>query len=111
VTRDAGQRAADIQHAIERCQRHIDVLDSKEPDLVDIAEDALERNVQIIGEATNHLPVEITDAHPEIPWPQSRGFRNILVHQYFGVDVQTIREVIEKHLSPLGAVLREHLNK
>lgn len=49
-----------------------------------MAEDAIERNVQIIGEATNHLPAEITDAHPEIGWPQIRGFRDILIHQYFG---------------------------
>lgn len=43
--------------------------------------DPAERNLQIIGEAVNHLPDEITGTHPEIPWPQSRGFRNILVHQ------------------------------
>jgi uncharacterized protein with HEPN domain len=48
---------------------------------VDMAEDAIERNLQIIGEAANHLPAEITDAHSEIAWPQIRGFRDILVHQ------------------------------
>lgn len=51
-----------------------------------MAEDAIERNLQIIGEAANHLPAEVADAHPEIAWPQIRGFRNILVHQYFGID-------------------------
>lgn len=74
-----------------------------------MAEDAVERNLQIIGEAVNHLPAEITDAHPEIAWPQIRGFRNILVHQYFGVDVATVREVVETHLTPLADALRGHV--
>lgn len=48
-------------------------------DIADTAEDAVERNLRIIGEAVTHLPAELTDAHPEIAWPQIRGFRNILV--------------------------------
>ncbi|WP_373285553.1 HepT-like ribonuclease domain-containing protein [Agromyces bauzanensis] len=50
----------------------------------------------------------MTDAHPEIAWPQIRGFRNILVHQYFGVDIGTVRDVIESHLPSLEAALRAH---
>ena len=72
-----------------------------------MAEDAVERNLQIIGEAANHLPAEITDAHPEIAWPQIRGFRNILVHQYFGVDIETVREVISDFLPELAIALKE----
>ncbi|MAB81618.1 DUF86 domain-containing protein [Microbacterium sp. UBA3394] len=59
-----------------------------------MAEDAAERNLQIIGEAVVHLPAEVTGAHAEIAWPQIRGFRNILVHQYFGVDVDTVRDAL-----------------
>lgn len=73
-----------------------------------MAEDAIERNLQIIGEAAKNLPEEITDAHPEISWPQIRGFRNILVHQYFGVDPEVVREVIEIHLPALAGALREY---
>lgn len=79
-----------------------------------MAEDAVERNLQIIGEAAKHLPAELTDAHPEIAWPQIRGFRgfrNILVHQYFGVDVATVREVVETYLPPLAAALRGVVSK
>lgn len=42
----------------------------------------------------NHLPDEITGAHPEIVWPQIRDLRNILVHQYFGVDIDVVRDVV-----------------
>lgn len=68
--------------------------------------EAIERNLQIIGEAVNHLPAEVTGAHPEIAWSQIRGFRNILVHQYFGVDVDIVRDVVETHLPPLARALR-----
>jgi uncharacterized protein with HEPN domain len=105
VTRSTEQRIQDVLESINRCRRYATSLDSADRDLVDMAEDAVERNLQIIGEAAVHLPVEITDSHPEIAWPQIRGFRNILVHQYFGVDVETVRDVIETHLPSLEAVL------
>lgn len=107
MSRSADQRIDDALEAIERCQRYIVALidDAGDPEM---AEDAIERNLQIIGEAVNHLSDEITDAHPEIAWPQIRGFRNILVHQYFGVDVDVVRDVVEAHLPPLAAALRSH---
>ena len=86
MTRGAQQRIQDILESIDRCRRYASSLDSANRDLVDMAEDAVERNLQIIGEAVSHLPSEITESHPEIAWPQIRGFRNILVHQYFGVE-------------------------
>ena len=108
MTRGAEHRVADILQAIDRCRRYVDALDSHDTDLIDMAEDAVERNLQIIGEAAKHLPAELTDAHPEIAWAQIRGFRNILVHRYFGVDVATVRDVIQTHLPPLAEALRRH---
>lgn len=74
-----------------------------------MAEDAIERNLQIIGEAVKHLPAAITDSHPEIAWPQIRGFRNILVHQYLGVETEVVRDVIETYLPPLVETLRAYV--
>lgn len=106
MSRNAEQRIADILQSVERCARYIDALGSEDPNTVDMAEDALERNLQIIGEAANTLPQDFTSTHPEIAWPQIRGFRNILVHQYFGVDMASVRDVIETHLPILAAALR-----
>jgi uncharacterized protein with HEPN domain len=55
VTRPPEQRIADILRAIDRCRRYAQSLDGDEPDLVDMAEDAVERNLQIIGEAARQL--------------------------------------------------------
>lgn len=108
MSRSPAQRIADALEAVERCRKYVAALD-REGDLAEMAEDAIERNLQIIGEAVNHLPDEITGAHPEIAWPQIRGFRNILVHQYFGVDIDVVRDVVETHLPPLAEALRGHV--
>ncbi len=108
MSRTAQERIDDILVAIARCQRFIALVgpECDDPDLVDMAEDAIERNLQIIGEAATHLPDAVTAAHPDVPWPQIRGFRNILVHQYFGVDIEIVRDVVDNHLPPLADSLR-----
>lgn len=106
MTRSTEKRIADILQAIERCQRYAYALDDDNMDLFEMAEDAVERNLQIIGEAANQLPPHVTDAHPEIAWQQIRGFRNILVHRYFGVDAATVRDVIQSHLPTLATALQ-----
>ena len=74
-----------------------------------MAADAVERNLQVIGEAVTQLPAAVTDAHPQIAWPAIRGMRNILVHEYFGIDHAIIRDVITNHLGPLASALSRHL--
>lgn len=104
MSRSVLQRVRAISDAIERCQRylgHLDAGDATE-DIREMAGDAIERNLQVIGEAVSRLPESVTVARPGIPWPQIRGFRNILVHEYLGVDPDTIREVVESHLPQWG---------
>jgi uncharacterized protein with HEPN domain len=108
VTRSTAQRISDILDAIERCRRYEPWLENDDDVIADMAADAVERNLQNIGEAANGLPQEIIDAHPDIAWPQIRGMRNILVHQYFGVDTATVRDVIENHLGALVEALRPY---
>lgn len=106
MSRSPDQRISDILDAVDRCQRYVEALDDEDATLAEMAEDAIERNLQIIGEAANHLPPEVTGAHPEIGWPAIRGFRNILVHQYFGIDAHVVRDVVETYLPALAAALR-----
>ncbi len=56
--------------------------------------DAVIRNFEIIGEASNLLPDELKDKYSEIDWHRIRGFRNRIVHDYFGVDLQIIWKII-----------------
>jgi len=60
--------------------------------------DAVVRNIEIIGEASVRVPDEVKDRFSEIPWLKLKGIRNRIVHDYFGVDVNIIWEIIEKDL-------------
>ena len=55
--------------------------------------DAVTRNYEIIGEASNLLPDEIKEKYLEIDWYRIRGFRNRIVHDYFGIDLQIIWKI------------------
>jgi len=60
--------------------------------------DAVVRNLEIIGEATNNLPEEVKDRHPEIPWRKMYGLRNVVWHEYFGIDYEMIWEIAQNNL-------------
>jgi len=55
--------------------------------------DAVIRNFEIIGEAANRLPDEFKEAHPKIDWFRIRGFRNRIVHDYFGIDYSIVWQI------------------
>ncbi len=73
--------------------------------------DAVVRNMIIIGEAANNVPVEVTDAHSEIPWRLMRDFRNVVVHIYFGVDVNIVWDTTQNNLPPLVSLLQKLLEQ
>jgi uncharacterized protein with HEPN domain len=72
--------------------------------------DAVIRNFIIIGEATSHLPEDFIETHANLPWREMRDMRNIVVHEYFGVDNMILWETLQKNLPPLLPLLR-HLLK
>lgn len=74
--------------------------------------DAALRNLQTLSEATRHLPEDLKSCHPEIPWKEISGFRNILVHNYLGdIDPVTVAAVIENHLGPLKAATQQMIDQ
>jgi uncharacterized protein with HEPN domain len=63
--------------------------------------DAVIRNFEIIGEAANRLPDDFKDRHSEIDWHKVRGFRNRIVHDYFGIDYSIVWVIRETFLPQL----------
>jgi len=63
--------------------------------------DAVVRNFTIIGEAAGRIPEEYKVKHPEIEWDRIRGFRNRIVHDYFGIDYQIVWIIIENNIPAL----------
>ena len=62
-----------------------------------LIQDAVIRNYEIIGEAAKNLSEEFTSLHPEINWHGMAGFRDVLAHRYFGVDLEQVWRIIEKN--------------
>lgn len=74
-----------------------------------MAQDATVRNLEVVGEATKRLSPEIRSAHPEIPWRNMAQMRDVLIHDYMGVDLEIVWEVVENRLRPLRYHLSTHL--
>ena len=74
-------------------------------------QDAVIRNLEIIGEAAGNLPEQFQNAAPEIDWRKIKGLRNILIHEYFGINLSIIWDIIQNKLGPLETVCRKLLEK
>ena len=64
-------------------------------------QDKIIRRIEIIGEAVKNLPDDLKKAHSEIPWRDIAGMRDIVVHQYFGVDLEFVWQVVTKDIPEL----------
>ena len=74
-------------------------------------QDAVVRNFEIIGEATKRLSGELREKYPDIPWKQAARFRDVLSHDYMGIDLTIVWNVIESHLSGLRESIKTVLNE
>jgi uncharacterized protein with HEPN domain len=63
--------------------------------------DAVVRNLMTMGESIRWIPEPILDAHPDVPWRTLRGVRNVVVHEYFGVDPAILWQTVRGDLPPL----------
>ena len=88
----------DILLSMKRIIEYIGDRDFEEFKENNMVVDAVVRNFEIIGEATNNLPDEVKDRHPDMPWRKMYGLRNVVSHEYFGIDYEMIWEIAKKNL-------------
>lgn len=91
----------DIQEAIEKIVRYTEGMKKENFLSDDKTVDAVVRNLEIIGEAVRRLPDEFTSSHENIPWYQIAGMRNRIVHEYFGLDLEIVWQILARDLKEL----------
>jgi len=102
---------SDIQEAIRRIEAYTSGV-TYEAFLADTkTQDAVIRNLEIIGEAAKNLSEEMRTKRPDIPWKSMAGIRDKLIHHYFGVNLDIVWQVVTAELpqvlTPLAKILEE----
>jgi uncharacterized protein with HEPN domain len=96
-----------ILRSIERIQMYLAGKDRSSFDDEYVTQDAVVRQLEIIGEATKRVSKEFRAKHPDIPWSDMAGMRDVLIHDYIDVDF----DVVWKTASENIPVLKELLEK
>jgi uncharacterized protein with HEPN domain len=96
----------DITLAIQKIGRYTAQMDRDTFLADELVIDGVARNLEIIGEAARQLPEEFVRNHAHVPWRQIAGLRNRIVHDYFGLDLEIIWEIIQHDLPELEKQVR-----
>jgi uncharacterized protein with HEPN domain len=88
----------DIREAIQRISAYIAGLDYESFSKDIKTQDAVIRNLEILGEATKNLSEKFRTAHAGVPWKSMAGARDRLIHHYFGVNLDIVWQIVSTEL-------------
>jgi uncharacterized protein with HEPN domain len=91
----------DMLQSAQKIKRYTQDIDYKSFLADDKTIDAVVRNFEVIGEAANRIDPDFRDKNPEIEWKRIRGFRNRIVHDYFGIDLEIVWSIIDTYLDEM----------
>ena len=111
MSRDYRLYLDDILEAINRIGEYVQGMDEEAFGSDRKTQDAVIRNLEVIGEASRNLSDEMKARSNEIEWAKIVGFRNILAHEYFGVSIPIVWDIIQTKLDPLKKTCTELLRQ
>jgi uncharacterized protein with HEPN domain len=109
MKRDIKLYVTDILEAILAIERFVEGMNFEEFKKDDKTSSAVVRKFEIIGEATKHIPDEIRQKYPDILWKEMAGFRDKLIHFYFGIKYELVWNTIKLELPELKSKMSKVL--
>ncbi len=101
----------DILESIQKIQKYTKSSSRSQFTKNTLVADAVARNLEIIGEASKRIPASIKNQIPSIEWKKIVGLRNMLIHEYSGIDRDIIWDIIEHKLPELKSSLSKFLKE
>lgn len=99
----------DILESIERIQQYTKSKVKEDFSSNVPLQDAVLRRLEIIGEASKHIPAKIKQEHPKVPWKKIAGARDIFAHEYFGVNLERVWKTIKEDIIPFKEQIQKIL--
>lgn len=96
-----------IRECVERIDSYVTVKDKQKFLDSTLIQDAVLRNLQVLAESTQRLSDAAKESASEVDWFKIAGFRNVLVHDYLGIDIEQVWNILEKDLPEL----KRHIEK
>jgi uncharacterized protein with HEPN domain len=95
----------DMLQASRKAIEHARGLNEGQFQVSGLHQDAILRQLTIVGEAPKRVSAEFRGSHPEVPWRQISGFRDVVVHDYSRVDLQEVWRIVQEDLPALVTLL------
>jgi uncharacterized protein with HEPN domain len=106
MSRDYRLFLEDMQTSSGKIVRYTRGLNKKEFLKDEKTYDAVVRNLTVIGEAVKHIPDKVRERYAQLEWREIAGFRDIAIHEYFGIDEEILWDIIQNEIPSLLAKLR-----
>ncbi len=101
MTRDIRVYIEDVLDSVAKIEQYTQVIDEQDFLADTQVQDAVLRRLEIMGEAVKNIPPTFRDRYPDIPWKKIAGLRDVLIHEYFGVNMRRAWKVAKQDIFEL----------